>query len=173
MNQAQNEYIKLARASLEEYLKSGRIINIPDDCSKELLEKQAGVFVSYHKQDELRGCIGTYSPTKDNLAEEIISNAIAASRDPRFLPVTRDELDDLSVKVDILSAPQKTSIKNLDSKVYGVIVKAKDGRKGLLLPDLEEVETTEQQIEICRQKAGIMPDEEIELYRFTVERYED
>ena len=166
-------YLKLARATLEGYLNSGKTIDVPDDCPKELREKRAGVFVSYHKGDELRGCIGTFLPIKNNLAEEIISNAIAASRDPRFLPITRDELDDLSAKVDILSTPQKTSIKNLDPKKYGVIVKAKDGRTGLLLPDLEGVETVEQQIEICRQKAGIMPDEEVWLYRFTVERYEE
>lgn len=168
-----NYYTRLARLALEEYLNSNKIINVPDDCPKELKEKRAGVFVSYHKQDELRGCIGTYLPTKNNLAEEIISNAVAASRDPRFLPITKDELDDLSVKVDILSAPQKTTIENLDPKRYGVIAKAKDGRTGLLLSDLEGVETIERQIEICRQKAGISPDEPVELYRFTIERYEE
>lgn len=168
-----NYYARLARLALTEYLGSGKTINLPNDCPKELKEKRTGVFVSYHKQDELRGCIGTFQPTKDNLAEEIIFNAIAASRDPRFLPITKDELDDLSVKVDILSAPQKTTIKNLDPKKYGVIVKTKDGRTGLLLPDLEGVENVEQQIEICRQKAGISPDESIELYRFTVERHEE
>lgn len=168
-----NYYTRLARITLTEYLGSGKTIKVPDDCPKELLEKRAGCFVSYHKQDELRGCIGTYLPTKKNLAEEIISNAIAASRDPRLLPVTKDELDYLSIKVDILSTPQKTTIKKLDPKIYGVIVKAKDGRRGLLLPGLEGVETVEQQIGICRQKAGITPDEEVELYRFIVERYEE
>lgn len=136
-----NYYTRLARLALEEYLNSNKIINVPDDCPKELLEKRAGVFVNYHKQDELRGCIGTYSPTKDNLAEKIISNSIAASHDPRFLPIAKDELDDLSVKIDILSAPQKTTIENLDPKRCGVIAKAKDGRTGLLLPDLEGVKT--------------------------------
>jgi AmmeMemoRadiSam system protein A len=164
-------YIQLARKALTEYLNSGRIIDLPDDSPKNLKNKQAGVFVSFHKGDELRGCIGTFMPTKSCLGEEIISSAVAASQDPRFMPINKRELPELKAKVDVLSTPEKAEISDLDPKIYGVIVGAKDGRKGLLLPDLEGVETVEQQIEICRQKAGISPDEEIELYRFKVERH--
>ncbi len=168
-----NLYAQLARDSLKYYLETGKTLEIPKDCPLGPRNKQAGCFVSYHKDAELRGCIGTYLPTKSCLGEEIIANAIAASRDPRFLPIYKDELKDLSIKVDVLSLPEKTEIDKLDPKKYGVIVKSKDNRTGLLLPDLEGVETVEEQLEICRQKAGISPDEPVELYRFTVERHEE
>jgi AmmeMemoRadiSam system protein A len=165
-------YLKLATQALEEFLETRKNLALPSDCPKELEEKKAGVFVSFHKGDELRGCIGTFLPTQPSIGDEIVACAIAAGQDPRFTPIKKDELAELKVKVDVLSPPEKSEAKDLDSKVYGVIVKARDGRRGLLLPDLEGVETVEQQIEICRQKANIAPDEQVELYRFTVERHE-
>jgi hypothetical protein len=106
------------------------------------------------------------------VAEEIILNAISsATRDPRFLPITPDELKDLNYSVDVLTKPEPIKSKDqLDPKRYGVIVEA-GWRKGVLLPDLEGVDTVEEQIDICRQKAGIMPDEPVKLYRFEVRRY--
>ena len=168
-----NYYTRLARLALAEYLNSGKKIDVPDDYPKELKERRAGCFVSYHKGEELRGCIGTFLPAKSCLAEEIISNSIAASRDPRFLPLTKDELRVLSIKIDILSPPEKTKIENLNPKKYGVIIKTKNCRAGLLLPNLKGVDSAEKQIEICRQKAGINPEEKIEIYRFEAERYEE
>lgn len=168
-----DQYIKLARKALKKFLETGKTLELPDDCPKELKDKQAGVFVSFHKGDELRGCIGTFMPTKSRLGEEIISSAVAASQDPRFMPINKRELPELKAKVDVLSTPEKAEISDLDPKIYGVIVGARDGRKGLLLPGLEDVKTVEQQIKICRQKAGISPDEPVELYRFTVERHEE
>ena len=165
-------YLKLATQALEEFLETGKNFALPSDCPKELKEKKAGVFVSFHKGDELRGCIGTFLPTQPCIGDEVVACSIAAGQDPRFAPIKKEELDELSAKVDILSPPKKTKAKNLDPKAYGVIVKTEDGRKGLLLPDLEGVDTVKQQIEICRQKAGISPDESVELYRFTVERHE-
>lgn len=165
-------YLKLANLALEKYICDGQKINLPIDCPEELKNKQAGVFVSFHKGDELRGCIGTFVPTKSCLGEEIISSAVAASQDPRFMPINKAELPELKTKVDVLSNPEKTEISDLDPHIYGVIVATSDGQKGLLLPDLEGVERAAQQIEICRQKAGISPDEPVELYRFTVERHE-
>ncbi|GAI51622.1 unnamed protein product, partial [marine sediment metagenome] len=121
---------------------------------------------------ELRGCIGTFEPQKDNVAKEIITNAISsATRDPRFLPVTPDELKDLEYSIDVLSKPEPVESQDqLDHKKYGVIVEA-GWRKGLLLPDLEGVDTVEEQVDICRQKAGIDPNEPVKLYRFEVKRY--
>lgn len=120
----------------------------------------------------LRGCIGTYVPTKENLAEEIRDNAIAAAvEDPRFLPVSTNELDDIKVSVDILSEPEEVSgINQLDPKKYGIIV-AKGYRRGLLLPDLEGIDTVQEQLKIARRKAGILDNEKITVYRFTVERF--
>ncbi|MDD4179480.1 MAG: AmmeMemoRadiSam system protein A [Candidatus Margulisbacteria bacterium] len=163
--------VKLARQTIETYLKTGNIIAPPKELTDEMKEK-AGVFVSLHRQDNLRGCIGTFSPTTANVAQEIIGNAILASTgDPRFPPMTKAELSDLEISVDLLSAPEPvSSISELDAKKFGVIVKA-GGRRGLLLPDLEGVDTPEDQIAICRRKGGIGDSEPVELFRFQVRRY--
>jgi len=137
------------------------------------MQGRAGVFVSIHKGEELRGCIGTIGPTEPNIALEIVQNAVsAATRDPRFPPVTPAELSRLNYKVDVLTDPEPIkSTDELDPKRYGVIVEA-GWRRGLLLPDLEGVDSVEYQIEICRAKAGIGENEPVKLYRFEVKRYE-
>lgn len=162
--------VKLAKKTVETYVREGRRPELPG-LTPEMSEK-AGVFVSLKKEDELRGCIGTFEPTKETLAEETINNAISsATRDPRFPPVNESELSSLQYSVDVLSRPEPVSgLDELDPKRFGVIVES-GGRRGLLLPDLEGVDTAEQQISICRQKAGIMPDEPVSLYRFEVKRY--
>ncbi|MCR4756953.1 MAG: AmmeMemoRadiSam system protein A [Butyrivibrio sp.] len=165
-------YVKLAIKSLESYILRREVISIPDDLPEELLNRKAGAFVSIHEHGRLRGCIGTIGPTQDNLALEIINNAISAStRDPRFRPITADELGFLEVNVDVLSEPEYiSSIDQLDVKRYGVIVSS--GRKrGLLLPDLDGVDTIEEQIAIAMQKGGITEDEEVQLQRFEVIRH--
>jgi AmmeMemoRadiSam system protein A len=162
--------VRLAKKTVEAYIGEGEVFT-PKKLTLKMKEK-AGVFVSIHKHGELRGCIGTIEPQRGNVAEEIILNAISsATRDPRFFPITPYELKDLEYSVDVLTTPQPVkSQKQLDPKRYGVIVEA-GARKGLLLPDLEGVDTVEEQIEVCRQKAGIMPDERVKLYRFEVKRY--
>jgi AmmeMemoRadiSam system protein A len=162
--------VKLAKRTVESYIKKGKVVQ-----AKRLtpeMKPKAGVFVSIHKGGELRGCIGTIEPQRKNVAEEIIANAISsASRDPRFYPITADELDELEYSVDVLTRPEPVkSQQQLDVKRYGVIVEA-GGRKGLLLPDLEGVDSVDYQIDVCRQKAGIAPDEPVKLYRFEVKRY--
>ena len=121
---------------------------------------------------DLRGCIGTFEPQQKNVAEEIITNAISsATRDPRFDPITPDELKDLDYSVDVLTSPEPVADESqLDPKKYGVIVEC-GWRRGLFLPDLEGVDTRGHQIDICRQKGGIAPDEPVKLYRFEVKRY--
>ena len=168
-----NPYVGLAKSTIEEYTKSGKIINIPQDLPEEMTNAKAGAFVSIHKQGQLRGCIGTIGPTTDSIAEEIRQNAISAStRDPRFSPIKADELEDLEISVDILEkAEQVASLDDLDPELYGVIV-SKDQRKGLLLPMLEGVDTAQEQVLIALQKAGISPDEEFMLERFMVIRHE-
>lgn len=162
--------VKLARETIESYVKKGEIPH-PKTVPSELKGK-AGVFVSLHKGGELRGCIGTIEPAEDNIAHEIINNAISASTsDPRFSPVTADELPHLEINVDVLTEPEPvTSEKDLDPKKYGAIVEA-GWRRGLLLPDLEGVDSVKHQLEICRMKAGIGPNEPVRLYRFEVKRY--
>jgi len=170
-----NSYVQLAKYAIEEYVKTGKIVNIPENFPPEFYEKNHGVFVSLRKNKELRGCIGTYLPAHKNLAEEIIMNAVAAcSRDHRFIPVSVDELADLSVEVSLLSEPERiSSISELDPKKYGVIVKCPDGRCGLLLPNLEGIDTVEQQFAIACQKGGISSETEknIEICKFSVEKY--
>ncbi len=162
--------VKLAKKTVEAYIKEGRVFK-PQKLTLQMKER-AGTFVSIHKLGELRGCIGTIEPRKSNVAEEIILNAISsATRDPRFLPITPDELKDLENSVDVLTTPQPVkSKKQLDPKRYGVIVEA-GWRKGLLLPDLGGVDTVNEQLDICRQKAGIGAKEPVKLYRFEVRRY--
>ncbi len=164
--------IKLARKTVETYIREGKVIEPPAD-SPDYLKKRAGAFVTLKKEGNLRGCIGTLSPVQKNLSEEIIKNAVHSStEDPRFSPVTEDELDSLSYSVDVLNPPEKVIDKSeLDPSKYGVIVK-KGWRSGLLLPHLEGVDTVEEQLSIAKNKAGIDEDEEVEINRFTVTRYE-
>ena len=163
--------VALARKSLEYYLTKGEIMRAPDNANEMLLGK-AGVFVSLKKNGELRGCIGTFQSTQPTIAAEIIQNAVSAAiDDPRFSPVRSHELPGLTITVDILSSPEQVdSLAELDPKKYGVVVRC-GRRSGLLLPDLEGVNSIGEQVSIARQKAGIGPGEEIELYRFTVTRY--
>ncbi len=163
--------VKLAKETVEKYVRQGEVISPPADLYPEMIEK-AGVFVSMKKNSQLRGCIGTYSPATENVAKEIIQNAIsAATQDPRFSPVNPSELDELEYSVDVLSPPEKVkSPDDLSPKRYGIIVK-KGNLRGLLLPDLEGVDTVDEQIRIAALKAGMSPDEDMELYRFEVRRY--
>ncbi len=163
--------VQLARRTIEEYVKHRRIIK-PDPQMSEEMNKRAGTFVSLHAHGELRGCIGTIEPVHSNVAEEVIANAIsAATRDPRFPPVTPEELEDLEISVDVLTEPEPiSSMDELDPKVYGVIVES-GRRRGLLLPDLEGVDTAQEQVAIALRKAWIGPKEPYKLYRFRVTRY--
>jgi AmmeMemoRadiSam system protein A len=162
----------LAKKTVETYVKTGKTPPVPANLTPEMEEK-AGVFVSIHlKNGDLRGCIGTFEPQQKNVAKEVIANAVsAATRDPRFEPVSPDELDSLEYSVDVLTHPEPIKDESqLDPKKYGVIVEA-GWRRGLLLPDLEGVDTAAYQIDISRQKAGISPNEPVKLYRFEVRRY--
>jgi AmmeMemoRadiSam system protein A len=174
-----DDYIKLAKQTIKQYLQTGKIIDVPEDTPKELVEKRAGVFICFKNKGQLRGCIGTFLPTRLNLAQEIIQNTIsAATEDNRFLPIEADELDELKVTIDVLSEPEKIAdedINQLDPKKFGILVKSEDGFKsGLLLPDLKDVKTVAEQIAIACQKAGIDPYEDnFSVYKFTVERHEE
>jgi AmmeMemoRadiSam system protein B/AmmeMemoRadiSam system protein A len=163
--------VRLAKDAVDVYVREGKTISPPPTLTPEM-QAQAGVFVTLHKFGELRGCIGTLEPTTGNVASEIIQNAISsATRDPRFPPVAPNELEDLEYHVDVLTEPVPVKDKKkLDPKKYGVIVEC-GWRRGLLLPDLEGVDTVAHQIDICRRKAGIAPNEPIKLYSFEVKRY--
>lgn len=179
----ESPYVALARAAINTWVQRGRKlkfkhysnqVEIAKNALNDLVNDQAGVFVSIHKHGELRGCIGTTSPVTENIAQEIIRNGIeAAGYDPRFMPVDESELMDLDIKVDVLEAPEEIDgIDQLDVKEYGVIVE-KDLNRGLLLPDLEGVETPEQQVAIAKQKAHILENENaVKLYRFKVTRHQ-
>ncbi|MBR3050288.1 MAG: AmmeMemoRadiSam system protein A, partial [Selenomonadaceae bacterium] len=168
----EDDFVKLARYSLETFVKTHEPAKLPENLPAELTSRRAGAFVSLHKNGNLRGCIGTIKATQKTLAEEILQNAISAcSRDPRFDPVTIDELDDIEYSVDVLGEPERIfDVKDLDVKRYGVIVE-NGGRRGLLLPDLEGVDTVAEQIAIAKRKAGIRPEEKVVLWRFEVIRH--
>lgn len=176
---------QIAKEAVESFIKKNEIINVPEDIEEKFQKEKAGVFVTIEKiiptknkknfQKELRGCIGTYLPTKENIAKETISNAIsAATKDFRFNPITKEELPFLSYTVYILLRPEKViSLQELNPKKYGIIVKS-GIKTGLLLPDLEGINSTEEQIFYACQKAGIdFQREPIEIYKFRVEKYKE
>jgi len=167
----------LAKQAVETYITTKKIIKPPKNFPSTFLKKRAGVFVTIEEKDqELRGCIGTYLPVRNNIAEETIYNAIAAAtEDYRFMPIQKNELSNLTYTVSILGQPEQIlDISDLNPKKYGVIVSTPDRLKtGLLLPDLAGVDTVEKQIMIACQKAGInLSQEKIALYRFTTEKYQ-
>jgi AmmeMemoRadiSam system protein A len=186
-----NPYVSLAKQAVENYVKEGKVISSPEDLSEEALIRKTGTFVTIMKDGSLRGCIGTYLPTKENIAEEIIANAIAAAtEDYRFGPVREEELPQLSYMVYILGEPELVkNIKELDPKKFGIIIKTTPitsldsndvvfnghfvAKTGLLLPDLEGIETAEEQISIACQKGRIDPQKEgLIIYKFTVEKHQ-
>jgi AmmeMemoRadiSam system protein A len=168
--------VQLARRAIELYVTRRTVLGVPSDLAPEM-ERPAGAFVTIHRYGELRGCIGTIQPTCGSVGEEVIQNAIsAATRDPRFSPVRRDELADLDVKVDVLSEPEEVhGLEELDPRRYGLIVQSdiQPWRRGLLLPDLEGIDTVEKQVYWTRyHKAGITDAKEpIRMFRFEVKRY--
>lgn len=165
----ESEPVELARRTIEAFVRERRVLVPPP--TEGLLATRHGAFVSLHRRGMLRGCIGTIAPTQSTLAEEIVRNAIqAATADPRFPALDESELADLEISVDVLQPPEPAAFEDLDPRVYGVVVSA-DWRRGLLLPDLEGVDTVEDQVAIACQKAGIGPHEQIHLERFRVDRY--
>lgn len=162
-----------ARACLTHFL-TGRPVDEPPVPGEPVLHEPAACFVTLKKEGDLRGCIGTVSPARGNLAAEIKHNAVAAAtQDPRFWPVTADELPLISISVDVLGPMEKIDAPDaLDPFEYGVVVRCR-GKSGLLLPRLEGIEDARQQIDIARQKAGIWPEETIEMWRFQAKRYHE
>ena len=167
-----DEYVRLAREAVEAYVLRREVLDVPAGLPDEMLSTQAGAFVSIHEHGDLRRCIGTISPTRSCVAEEIIGNAISAStRDPRFPAIKAEELPWLDINVDVLGEPEDIdSEEELDVKRYGVIVSC-GHRRGLLLPDLDGVDTPQQQVEIAMKKGGIHKFERYKLQRFEVIRH--
>ncbi len=167
----ESEPVKLARASIRKYLREGSYLKMPVEYEK-LCAYKAGAFVSLKKQGELRGCIGTIEPAAENLAQEIIRNAVSAAvNDPRFDPLEPQELDELTISVDVLEKPEPVSgIEDLDPEVYGVIVTS-GHKRGLLLPSIAGVDSPGEQVRIAMSKAGITEKDKVSLERFRVTRY--
>lgn len=183
MKESEDAYIKTARAAIEKWALEGKKLSWHEikksvfagrsELVDGMEDKRAGVFVSIHKNGNLRGCVGTINPARGNLAEEIIANAIsAATNDPRFAPLRSDEVYSIEIKVDVLGGLEKVASESeLDSSRYGVVVEAGQ-KRALLLPNLDGIDSVEKQLEAVKQKAGIDETEECELYRFEVERHE-
>ncbi|MBQ6563266.1 MAG: AmmeMemoRadiSam system protein A [Clostridia bacterium] len=170
--EASDAWVNLARQAIERYVMDRQTLPVPENLPGELLHSRAGAFVSIHKQGRLRGCIGTIGPVRDCLADEIIHNAISAAvSDYRFEPIQPEELEWLEINVDVLSEPEDIDSEDeLDVRKYGVIV-SHGNHRGLLLPDLDGVDTVEEQVSIARKKAGIGPKEKVRLQRFQVIRH--
>lgn len=169
-----NSLPALARLAVEIYVLEQRVYAPEPTSLSPLLQQASACFVSIKTfAEELRGCIGTINPTRSTLAEEIVVNAIsAATRDPRFQPVSAEELSSLRYSVDVLDNPEPASFEDLDPSIFGVIVEDETGsRRGLLLPRIKGIERTEQQIQIAARKAGIAPHQPHRLFRFRVRRF--
>jgi AmmeMemoRadiSam system protein A len=184
------DILEFVKKAVQSYIEKGETISPNDDLGEEFLGRKAGVFVTILKRGQLRGCIGTYAPTKENIGEEIVSSAIAAAtEDYRFGAIKKEELADLSYEIYVLDEPEPIKdIKELDPKKYGIVVRSVPSslptgidvalsghmrlKSGLLLPDLEGVDTVDQQISIACQKAGInLLKERISVYKFTAKKY--
>jgi len=163
--------VKLAIRSAEHFIETGKPLACPDPLP-ESLKQNAGVFVSIKKQGSLRGCIGTITPKYKNLAEEVIQNTIlAASQDPRFDSIQQRELPSLTFSVDVLTPLEKIdNLKGHNIKQLGLLVKG-EGKQGVLLPDLENIKSAEQQLKVCLNKGGLSDGDQYELYRFKVKRF--
>ncbi|MFH1780740.1 MAG: AmmeMemoRadiSam system protein A [Candidatus Nealsonbacteria bacterium] len=169
-----NPYVSLAKEAVESYIRENKAISPSKNLPQEF-KKKAGVFVTIMQGKALKGCIGTYLPTQDNIAEEIIQNAIAAAtEDYRFDPIQEQDLDFLNYSVYILEAPVIIKDRNeLNPRKFGIIVKTAK-KSGLLLPDLEGVDTIDQQLSIACQKGDINPEKEhVAIYKFIAEKYEE
>jgi AmmeMemoRadiSam system protein A len=164
--------VTLAIQSVQHHIEKGQPLPCPNPLPEQM-NNQAGTFVSIKKNGLLRGCIGTIQPKYANLAEEVIQNAIkAANEDPRFPPIEKKELDQLNFSVDVLTPPEKIDdLSSLNVKRYGLIVR-NEGRQGLLLPNLENIKTVEQQFKVCLKKGGLKETAPYELYRFEVKRFD-
>ena len=173
--ESESDLPALARQAVETFVRTGKQIAAAKNDS-ELLRARAACFVSLKtRAGDLRGCIGTIEPAKQTLAEELVANAInAATRDPRFLPVAPDELEDLVYSVDVLESPEPAAFENLDPAIYGVIVEDESGlARGLLLPAIEGIETAQKQVDVASRKAGIPTGTPVKLSRFKATRYRE
>ncbi|MBP5159863.1 MAG: AmmeMemoRadiSam system protein A, partial [Lachnospiraceae bacterium] len=169
----EDPFVKLARETVELFVREKAKLKLPAELPDEILKDRAGVFVSIHKEGKLRGCIGTIAAVYDCIGREIIENAIsAATRDPRFDPIRPDELELLEINVDVLSDAEDIASKDeLDVKRYGVIV-SKGHKRGLLLPNLDGVDTVDEQVAIALKKAGLSEGErDFKMQRFEVIRH--
>ena len=166
----------LARGAVETFISQGRVIDPALSPKASMLSRPAACFVCIKTLGrELRGCIGTFEPEKSTLAEEVVANAIkAATRDPRFRPLSQDELPALRYSVDVLGSLEPTRFDELDPAIFGVMVVAQQGaRRGLLLPNIESIRTADAQVRVAAGKAGIRPDEPLKLYRFRTRRFSE
>lgn len=165
----------LARRAVETFVRERQLIEPDEQRPDSILNSKSACFVSIKTAHDLRGCIGTIEPVKDTLAEEIVVNAVhAATRDPRFEPISAEELPNLRYSVDVLDSPEPARFEELDPAQYGVIVEDESGiRRGLLLPNIEGIDTAEQQVRIAARKAGIPPDMPLRLHRFRVRRFKE
>ena len=173
IKEKEDEYVKIARNAIEELILNDKKYELPEDVSKELTEKKAGVFVTIKTGRMLRGCVGTLEPERENVAEEIIQNAMnAAANDPRFAHIEKEELDRMEITVDVIGEFEEIFTDDmLNVHKYGVMI-SKGRKKGFLLPNQTGLETTEQQVSIAKQSAGLRPRDKAKMERFEVVRHE-
>jgi uncharacterized protein (TIGR00296 family) len=173
--------VELAREAVEEYLRSRKQISVPEGID-EKFRQPCGVFVTINSvkngEEQLRGCIGYPYPTTP-LAQAIIESAISsATQDPRFYPLSLNELDKVVFEISVLTPPQIVNVKK-PNEYPGKIKVGEDGLivergvfKGLLLPQVPAEWKWDEEEFLCQCciKAGLPPDswllEGTKIYKF-------
>lgn len=166
----------LARRAVETFVLKRKVVEPERGVASSLLSQRSACFVSIKIEgQELRGCVGTIEPEHDSLAEEVVNNAIkAATRDPRFPPISAEELSLLRYSVDVLGGLEPATLEDLDPSVFGVVVTNDSGtRRGLLLPNIDGIRTADQQVGVAARKAGISPRATVKLFRFRTRRFQE
>ncbi|MDK2945913.1 AmmeMemoRadiSam system protein A [Geotoga petraea] len=168
-----HKYVKLAFEVIKSQFEKESVSDFSIYKNDEDFKIKRGCFVTIHNNDDsLRGCIGTIEPYYENLYEEIYHNAISAAfKDPRFDELREKELKNIKISVDVLGDLKKVNKKDeLNPQKFGIVLQ-KGFHRGVLLPNLEGVDTVEKQIYITKMKAGINSDD-FDIFKFEVNRYE-
>jgi len=170
-------YAKVAYDAILLYLKTGKKLFKTESEIPPALKLNLPCYVSLYSGDQLKGCIGRSNPAQLHLYNEIIENAVAAAfEDPTGGILKEEELNNISIYVDVLSEPKPVSdVSQLKPHKHGVIVEDNQGKGSLLLPGTHENHTIDQLLDRARKQAGIDPDtplDQLQVYSFTTTRYQ-
>ncbi|MFP4620546.1 MAG: AmmeMemoRadiSam system protein A [Bacteroidales bacterium] len=170
-------YAKIAFDAILLYMKTGKKIFKDESEIPTALKLKLPCFVSIYSNGDLRGRKGSVEPKHNSLYNEIIENAVSSVEETNKTdPLKEEELDNITLTVDVLSNPKPVENKSfLKPGKHGIIIEDDGGKKAFVLPETDGIETVEQQMQAARKKAGIdekVPENELKLLNFTVTKYQ-